>query len=117
MRKVKDIKSFNRNKLFMLILVVIVCVTMSVVFLRYPESWSKVEVGMSRDEGLIGLGESITGTAYIHKGDVYTYRIPFGWYEMSILTDTSDTIYGKYISLYIGTQKHYRNLNIVSNKK
>ena len=96
---------------------VIVCATVSVVFWRYPKSWNNVEVGMSRDEGLIGLGESITGTAYMHKGDVYTYRIPFGWYEMSILTDTLDIIYGKYISLYIGTQKHYRNLNIVSNKK
>jgi hypothetical protein len=117
MRKVSGIKSMNKNKLLMLILVVIVCVTMSVVFLRYPASWNNVEVGMSRDQVLAKMGKSLTDEGYYNKGDVYVHRLPFGWYRMDILTDTSDLVYGKSISLYIGTQEHYCDLNIVANYK
>ena len=72
---------------------------------------------MSRDQALAKLGKSLTDEEYYHKGDVYVHRLPFGWYRMDIATDTSDLVYGKYISLYIGTQEHYWDLNIVANKK
>ncbi len=107
----------NKNKLLLLIIVVIVCATLSVVFLRYPESWNNVKVGMSRDQVLAKLGKSLTDEEYYHKGDVYIHRLPFGWYRMDIGTDTSELIYTKSISLYIGTQEHYCDLNIVANKK
>jgi len=104
-----------RKTIYIILILITTIFIASSIFIRYPQQWKSIKIGMPRQQMVMRLGESLSDGAYAFKGDIYEHKVFIGWYRMDILTDTTENIYYKSICLYFGTYDHYRKLNCIEN--